>query len=32
MGLAQAATDIVVLLNNDMIVDRGFLKPLLAGF
>ena len=31
-GMVQAATDIVVLLNNDMIVDRGFLKPLLAGF
>ena len=31
-GIAQAKTDIVVLLNNDMIVDRGFLQPLLAGF
>jgi GT2 family glycosyltransferase len=31
-GIAQANTDIVVLLNNDMIVDRGFLQPLLAGF
>ena len=31
-GIVQVATDIVVLLNNDMIVDRGFLKPLLAGF
>src|SRR5262249_24832723 len=31
-GIAQVNTDIVVLLNNDMIVDRGFLQPLLAGF
>jgi GT2 family glycosyltransferase len=31
-GVAQATTDIVVLLNNDMVVDRGFLKPLLDGF
>ena len=31
-GVAEAQTDIVVLLNNDMIVDRGFLRPLLNGF
>ncbi len=31
-GVAEAQTDVVVLLNNDMIVDRGFLPPLLAGF
>src|SRR6185295_15677988 len=31
-GIGQARTDIVVLLNNDMVVDRGFLKPLLDGF
>ena len=31
-GIAEARTDIVVLLNNDMIVDREFLSPLLNGF
>jgi O-antigen biosynthesis protein len=31
-GVAEVETDIVVLLNNDMIVDRGFLKPLMNGF
>ena len=31
-GVDQASTDIVVLLNNDMVVDRAFLKPLLDGF
>src|SRR5262249_30259614 len=31
-GIKQAQTDIVVLLNNDMIVDREFLRPLLEGF
>jgi len=31
-GIAKASTDTVVLLNNDMIVDRGFLSPLLDGF
>jgi O-antigen biosynthesis protein len=31
-GIAQVSADVVVLLNNDMIVDRGFLQPLLAGF
>jgi GT2 family glycosyltransferase len=31
-GIAAVQTDIVVLLNNDMIVDKGFLKPLLDGF
>ncbi|HYR89032.1 MAG TPA: glycosyltransferase family 2 protein [Terriglobia bacterium] len=31
-GVAEVQTDIVVLLNNDMTVDRGFLQPLLNGF
>ena len=31
-GVAKVQTDIVVFLNNDMIVDPGFLTPLLAGF
>ena len=31
-GIAAVQTDIVVLLNNDMIVDRAFLRPLLDGF
>jgi GT2 family glycosyltransferase len=31
-GVAQARTDIVVFLNNDMVVDRDFLQPLLSGF
>jgi GT2 family glycosyltransferase len=31
-GVEQADTDVVVVLNNDMIVDRNFLKPLLDGF
>ncbi len=31
-GIAEVRTDIVVLLNNDMIVDRAFLPPLLEGF
>ena len=31
-GIDHVNTDIVVLLNNDMIVDRGFLRPLLEGF
>jgi GT2 family glycosyltransferase len=31
-GIASVQTDTVVLLNNDMIVDRGFLRPLLEGF
>jgi len=31
-GVDNARTGIVVLLNNDMIVDRGFLRPLLEGF
>lgn len=31
-GVREAKGDIVVLLNNDMIVDPGFLKPLLEGF
>jgi len=31
-GIAEARTDIVIVLNNDMIVDRAFLSPLLNGF
>jgi GT2 family glycosyltransferase len=31
-GVAAIDTDIVVLLNNDMVVDPGFLGPLLDGF
>jgi len=31
-GFRAAANDIVVLLNSDMRVDRGFLAPLLEGF
>jgi GT2 family glycosyltransferase len=31
-GFREARNDIVVLLNSDMRVDRGFLAPLLAGF
>jgi len=31
-GVAAVQSDIVVLLNNDMAVDRGFLRPLLEGF
>ena len=31
-AIAQARTDIVVLLNNDMVVNREFLRPLLDGF
>jgi GT2 family glycosyltransferase len=31
-GVRHARHDIVVLLNNDMRVERDFLKPLLAGF
>jgi GT2 family glycosyltransferase len=31
-GVEAAKTDVVILLNNDMIVDRNFLKPLLDGF
>ena len=31
-GADEAQTDIVVFLNNDMVVDRGFLRPLLTGF
>lgn len=32
VGVQAAHNDIVVLLNNDMKVDPGFLKPLLEGF
>ena len=31
-GIKRAKTDVVVLLNNDMTVDRHFLTPLLEGF
>lgn len=31
-GVEAARHDIVVLLNNDMVVDPGFLRPLLDGF
>jgi O-antigen biosynthesis protein len=31
-GIDRSTTDIVVLLNNDMAVERGFLAPLLAPF
>lgn len=31
-GIAEATRDTLVLLNNDMVVDRGFLGPLLDGF
>jgi GT2 family glycosyltransferase/glycosyltransferase involved in cell wall biosynthesis len=31
-GVRAAAHDIVVLLNNDMVVEPGFLRPLLEGF
>jgi len=31
-GLQTSSRDIVVFLNNDMVVDPGFLPPLLAGF
>jgi GT2 family glycosyltransferase len=31
-GIQRAKTDVVVLLNNDMTVDRHFLTPLLEGF
>jgi GT2 family glycosyltransferase len=32
LGVQAATRDIVVLLNNDMIVEPGFLKDLLSGF
>ena len=31
-GVEGADTEVVILLNNDMVVDRNFLKPLLDGF
>jgi GT2 family glycosyltransferase len=31
-AIDEVRTDIVVLLNNDMMVDTGFLRPLLNGF
>jgi GT2 family glycosyltransferase/glycosyltransferase involved in cell wall biosynthesis len=32
IGVDQAQHDTVILLNNDMVVDRRFLRPLLEGF
>ena len=32
VGVGAAKNDVVVLLNNDMFVDPGFLRPLLDGF
>ncbi len=32
IGVGAATHDVVILLNNDMTVDRGFLRPLLNGF
>jgi O-antigen biosynthesis protein len=32
LGVEAAQHDVVVLLNNDMVVDAGFLRPLLDGF
>lgn len=31
-GVRAARHDVVILLNNDMVVDTGFLRPLLEGF
>jgi O-antigen biosynthesis protein len=31
-GIEEVRTDIIVFLNNDMVVDRNFLAPLLEGF
>jgi O-antigen biosynthesis protein len=31
-GAERAETDVIVFLNNDMVVDCGFLRPLLDGF
>ncbi|MCK4473627.1 MAG: glycosyltransferase family 2 protein, partial [Anaerolineae bacterium] len=31
-GAAESQNEIIVFLNNDMIVDQGFLQPLLDGF
>ncbi len=31
-GVRAARQDIVILLNNDMVVDAGFIRPLLDGF
>jgi len=31
-GVRAARHDVVILLNNDMVVERGFLRPLLDGF
>jgi sugar transferase (PEP-CTERM/EpsH1 system associated) len=31
-GVLAAGQDIVILLNNDMVVDRGFIAPLVEGF
>ena len=32
IGIKNAINDIVVLINNDMVVDKNFLRPLLNGF
>ena len=32
VGVQESKNEIVVLLNNDMVVDKGFLRPLLNGF
>lgn len=32
IGVKAATNDIVILLNNDMVVDKNFLRPLLNGF
>ena len=31
-GVSAARHDVVILLNNDMVVDPGFIRPLLEGF
>jgi GT2 family glycosyltransferase len=32
LGIARIQSDVVILINNDMAVDEGFLQPLLAPF
>jgi GT2 family glycosyltransferase/glycosyltransferase involved in cell wall biosynthesis len=32
LGVRAALRDVVILLNNDMVVDAGFIRPLLDGF
>ncbi|MBI1746764.1 MAG: glycosyltransferase [Acidobacteria bacterium] len=31
-GVSEARNDVVILLNNDMVLDEGFIRPLLEGF